>query len=184
LQSLFYGLSLVWVCMTISVEIIFINMQNSQLLTDHLTGLYNRRQLDCYLQERIRHGNKKRFLAGIMLDLNSFKEINDRWGHSTGDKALIDAAKILTMSFGKDDMICRYGGDEFIIIIEIKEKADLIKAVDRIKANAEQFNETKTAPYTIKFSVGYEIYDFNSGMHFEQFLKCIDNLMYQDKRIK
>jgi len=182
LQSLFYGLSLVWVCMTISAQIIFINIQNNQLYTDHLTGLYNRRQLDCYLQERIRNGHKKHLLAGMMIDVNSFKEINDRWGHSIGDRALIDTGQILTASFGKEDMICRYGGDEFVIIMEIRETSDLIKAVDKIKKNTEQFNHTKTTPYTINFSIGYAIYDFETNMTAEQFLKDIDSLMYQDKK--
>jgi diguanylate cyclase (GGDEF)-like protein len=184
LQSLFYGISLVWVCMAISVQIVFINIQNSQLHTDYLTGLYNRRQLDYYLQEQVRNSSKNSLLAGIMIDLNSFKEINDLWGHSTGDKALVDAGNILTSSFRKNDLICRYGGDEFVVIMEIKEKSDMIKAVERIRTSARQFDETKIAPYKISFSMGYDIYDLNSDMTVQQFLRHIDSLMYEDKKNK
>jgi diguanylate cyclase (GGDEF)-like protein len=181
-QIIFYGVSLAWACMSLSVLMIFINVQDRQLYTDHLTGLYNRRELDYYLQERIISSNRDNLLAGIMVDLNSFKEINDIWGHSIGDKALVEAGKILVASSRKNDMICRYGGDEFAIIMDIKEKTDLIKIVDKIKMNTSLFAETRNAPYTISFSIGYDIYAIDSGMTPQQFLKHIDNLMYEDKQ--
>ena len=182
LQSLFFGVSLNWVCMAISILMIFINLQDRQLYTDHLTGLYNRRELDYYLQERISGAGSDSLLAGIMVDLNSFKEINDKWGHATGDKALIEAGKILAMSSRNGDLICRYGGDEFAIILDISEKSDLIMIVERIKYNTNLFNGAKSEPYTISFSMGYDIYALDSGMTSEQFLKHIDSLMYEDKK--
>ena len=93
LQSLYYGISLVWICMTISLLIVFINIQNAQLYTDYLTGLFNRRQLDYYLLQQ--NNTDKSLLAGIMIDINSFKIINDLYGHCVGDQALKYTAKIL-----------------------------------------------------------------------------------------
>ncbi len=184
IQSLFYGFPLVWVCMTVSILIVFINIQNHQLYTDYLTGLYNRRQLDRYLQERIRMGPKGTLLAGIMADVDSFKKINDLWGHDIGDQAIVDAGKILKMSLAKSDMVYRYGGDEFVAILEVGTESDLYRAIGRIDANAEKFIRIGPVPYSISFSMGYAIFDFGSQTTAQQFLRQIDRLMYEDKKNK
>jgi diguanylate cyclase (GGDEF)-like protein len=181
IQSMFYGLSLLW-STTISLLIVFINIQNNQLNTDYLTGLYNRRQLDKYLTEQVKNSIRNNTIAGIMIDVNSFKMINDVYGHIIGDQALEYTGKILKKSIRKDDFIARYGGDEFAIIIEVEQHSDLENAVNRIRENTEQFNAQKITPYNIDFSIGYDIFDLKSGMTIKQFLKNIDNLMYKDKR--
>lgn len=184
LQALYFGTSLVWVCTTISILVIFINIQNSQLFIDHLTGLYNRKQLDYYLQEWQKTGKANGMIAGIMADLDSFKSINDQWGHDMGDRALIEAARMLRMGFRKDDLICRYGGDEFVIILKIQDESDLYSTVERFKMYVNRFNALEAAPYSISFSVGYAVYDKSSGMSAQQFLMYIDQLMYEDKKKK
>lgn len=181
LQIAFYGISLVWVGMAISALIIALNIQNDQLYTDHLTGLGNRRLLDRYLEECVRR-NKRGLLAGVMIDLDFFKQINDRWGHSVGDEALIYASKILQMSFRRDDIICRYGGDEFIVIFRVEKEADLTEAVNRVKRNLEKFRERNQTPYNISFSVGYDIFDLKAENDVQQFLKRLDSLMYENKK--
>lgn len=182
IQVAFYGLSLIWVCMTLSILIIFINVQNNQLYTDHLTGLNNRRQFDYHLKEQVKGNTRRKLLAGIMIDVNSFKEINDLYGHAVGDEALEHTGRILKTCFRKEDFVSRYGGDEFAIIIEINEKSELLNSVNRIKENMEQFNKKKVTPYELSLSIGYDILDPTSGMTIEQFLKHIDNLMYEDKK--
>lgn len=182
IQSLFYGISLVWVCMTVSILNIFINIQNNQLCTDYLTGICNRRQLDYYLKEQIKNNTGRKFLGGIMIDVNSFKSINDFYGHVMGDEALEYTAQILKKSFRKEDFIARYGGDEFIVIIRIDERAELENAVNRLQKNVEQFNERKITPYIISIGIGYDI--FNPKMTMQQFLEHIDSLMYEDKKNK
>jgi diguanylate cyclase (GGDEF)-like protein len=181
IQTFVYGVSLIWVCTTISILIIFINIQNYQLYTDHLTGLFNRRELDKFLQQ-MQANAEERLLAGLMIDLDSFKVINDLYGHDVGDEALKSTAKILKRTFRKNDFIARYGGDEFVIVMDIKERADLNRAVHRLKENLKQFNDQKTAPYTLSLSVGYDLYTFMPGFTIQKFLKHIDDLMYQDKQ--
>ncbi len=183
LQVVFYGISMVWICMAVSVLIIFINVQNNRLSTDYLTGLCNRRQLDNYLND-LAESNSRGLLAGIMIDLDSFKQINDSYGHIIGDQALENAAKILKKSFRKNDMIARYGGDEFVVVFEMDEKADLANAVRRIKDNVKLFNSRESNLYQIEFSIGYDIYNFKSNRTLQQFLKHIDELMYLDKKSK
>ncbi|MDD2361993.1 MAG: diguanylate cyclase [Oscillospiraceae bacterium] len=181
LQVLFYGIQLVWVSTTISVLIISLNIQNDQLYIDHLTGLSNRRQLDYFLQNIIKKGDRSKLIAGIMLDLDYFKHINDVWGHMSGDKTLISAGEILCKSFDKDALICRYGGDEFVVIFQIDNKQELNDAVNRVKLNTSLFNNQSELQYRIEFSMGYDIYDYDSECSAQQFLSHIDKLMYNTK---
>lgn len=181
-QIMFYGISVIWICMAFSLLIVFINIQNSQLYTDYLTGLYNRRQLDNYLYQKIMNKMQSKYLAGIMIDVNSFKQINDLHGHTAGDNALICVADILKKNFRKNDFIARYGGDEFVVVMEIREKAELISMIDRLKEYIEEYNLSNDIPYEISLSIGYDIYKTKSGVSVQKFYKHIDKLMYEDKR--
>lgn len=182
IQSLFYGVSIIWACTTLSVLIIFINIQSNQINTDYLTGLYNRRQFDSYMLEWLKNCKAGAVIGGIMADLDSFKQINDVWGHIAGDTALVEAGNILKISFGKENLICRYGGDEFVVAVKINGMNDLVCAVENFRANIEAFNERSATPYCINFSVGYDVFDPKSGMSVQQFIKHIDTLMYDDKK--
>jgi diguanylate cyclase (GGDEF) domain len=181
-QSLFYGVSIIWACTTLSILIIFINIQSNQLNTDYLTGLYNRRQFDKFMLEWLKNCKEGAVIGGIMADLDSFKQINDVWGHLAGDTALVEAGNILKASFGKENLICRYGGDEFLVALKISGMNDLACAVENFRANIKEFNERSTTPYCINFSVGYDVFDPKTGMPVQQFIKHIDNLMYDDKK--
>ncbi|WP_267459223.1 GGDEF domain-containing protein [Caproicibacter fermentans] len=132
----------------------------------------------------IKNGREGAALGVIMTDLDSFKKINDSWGHDAGDQALVEAGKILKGSFRREDLICRFGGDEFVVVLKIKEGGDLTDAVKRLKTNTRTFNERTEFPYSINFSVGFGVYDRESGMSVQQFMKRIDLFMYEDKRRK
>lgn len=179
IQTIFYGIALVWVCATLSALIIFINIQNDQLYTDYLTGLFNRRQLDNYLKQKCQN-TEPGMLAGIMIDINSFKEINDLYGHDIGDQALCDTAEILKKTFREKDFVARYGGDEFVVLMTIRDKTKLLHAVNQLKRNVEIFNEQGKAPYQIGLSLGYDFLP-DTETSPTDFLKHIDKLMYQNK---
>lgn len=182
IQALFYGISLIWICVTLSILIIFINIQNSQLYTDYLTGLYNRRSLDSYLQQRVQNMGSKP-LAGIMIDLNSFKAINDEYGHQIGDQALQQTAEILKKTFRKsDDFIARYGGDEFVVLLSAVDTYRLISDIERLKEKVEHFNSQNVFPFSISLSIGYDYYPSDTESTAADFIKRIDHLMYQDKQ--
>lgn len=180
IQTFYYGVSLIWSCTTISILIIFINIQNAQLYTDHLTGLFNRRQLDRYLQNKVRAMNGG-YLAGLMLDLDSFKNINDRYGHNAGDEALIATSDILKKTFRKNDFIARFGGDEFVVIMSLQEKNDLLTAIRRLEDNVALFNARGSTLYTISLSIGYDCFFETSDKTAKEFLKRLDSLMYSSK---
>ena len=183
IQYHFYGVIIIWICVTISILIIFINTQNDQLHKDYLTGLYNRRFFDSYLDQKIKN-QRCNFIAGIMIDLNHFKMINDLYGHHRGDEALKHVASILKNTFRKKDFISRYGGDEFVIIMEIYEQSDIVNMVQRLNKNISDFNSQKKVPYEISLSIGYDCFPNESGTKItaEEFLKHIDNLMYLNKQ--
>lgn len=181
LQLLFRGPSVLWVCITVSILILFINMQNYQLYTDYLTGVFNRRELDHFLQRQMQGNIDKRLLAGLMIDLNSFKLINDRFGHDVGDEALQHLARILKQTFRKRDFIARYGGDEFVILMNLKSGSDAARAVRRLKENVNRFNEKKIAPYRLSLSIGFDTYTPMPGFTVHDFLRHIDGLMYEEK---
>lgn len=179
IQIFFYGLPLVAIGMTVSIFIVFINIQNQQMYHDYLTDLYNRRQLDLYLQDlSVKY---KEIIGGIFLDINSFKSINDQFGHSTGDDALKHTAALLKKSF-PCSFIARLGGDEFVILFYINNKSDLRKAVTKLRKNTLVFNQTQSLPYQLDFSIGADIFLPDQKITGQEFLNHIDNLMYQDKR--
>ncbi len=179
IQLAFYGVSIIWVGMTLSLLIIFMNIQNEQMYMDYLTGLFNRRQLDYYLQDLI--SKNKLCIAGIMLDLNSFKHINDHYGHYAGDEALKHASQLLQKTFRNKAFLSRFGGDEFVILLEVKSRSELDKTIIDLKRNVQQFNKTKALPYKIDFSIGADLYPRDAKISGQDFLNYIDTLMYKDK---
>ncbi|NLG52744.1 MAG: diguanylate cyclase [Clostridiales bacterium] len=182
IQYMYYGVSLMWVCMTVSIFLIYINIQNDRLYKDYLTGVFNRRQLDFYLQQRLQYGIRKRTFAGFMIDIDSFKNINDVFGHNAGDRALMHTAEIIRRTFGKNSFIARYGGDEFVVITEVRKATALISAVDVLNKNINEFNKGAHEPYAIDLSVGYDVEDNRSGVTPIEFLERIDKKMYLNKQ--
>lgn len=182
LQYHFYGLSIIWGSVAISLQVVFMSIQNGHIYTDYLTGLYNRRQLDTYLDDLSRQRREHEMIAGIMLDLDGFKEINDRLGHVMGDAALVDASRILKSCFRKTDLICRYGGDEFVVIIERISEEEILEAVERLRNAAGKFNEKENAPYEIRFSIGHALFCAEDGATARQFLEKLDTYMYLEKK--
>lgn len=182
LQGLFYGVTLVWNGMALSMLIVYITIQNRILNTDYLTGLFNRRQLDDYLNRKI--GDHTGKFSVMMIDIDDFKRINDRYGHYSGDRALISAANILRNSLREDDFISRYAGDEFVVIMNTTDRTDLENAVDRIRENIKKQNKSRSYPFEIDFSIGYDTYESCEGMTLEQCIKHVDSLMYREKKTK
>jgi len=179
-QILFFGVSIIWVCAMLVAVSIFINIQNGEISTDYLTGLYNRRRLDMHLQGRIRVWNDDRMLFALMLDLDEFKGINDRNGHIAGDNALVATAKLLRRACrNSDDFIARMGGDEFIILGERTRAHEIHSLMEEIKSYADEYNQTHAAGDALLISMGYSL--FQKGDTMDTFLAAADKAMYRDK---
>jgi diguanylate cyclase (GGDEF)-like protein len=190
IQLLFYGLSVTWSAITVSIFIVHTGLQNRQFYLDHLTDVYNRRELDNRLRDLLRVDHRRRDsrreyhwggFSCIMLDIDDFKSINDRHGHVTGDAALKDAAVILKSCVRSSDFIARYAGDEFVILLNVIDKKTVLQTIRRIKDRTERFNKVGSRPYRLEFSVGYEICHSGTDCMPEALIARVDALMYQEK---
>jgi diguanylate cyclase (GGDEF)-like protein len=184
LQVAFLGTSLVLNGLTLSLVIIFFSIQNHSMNIDYLTGAYNRRSLEIHMQERVNASTESRTFSAILIDLDDFKFINDTFGHNTGDSVLETAVKILKSCLGPSDFIARFGGDEFCIILDVSNRADLETVVCRIQHCIGNYNKRAKNPYQLAWSMGYAVYDSHSHMKVEEFQKQIDKLMYENKKAK
>ena len=131
-----------------------------QAVTDGLTGLLNHRALHERLNIEITRANReKRPVAALMIDVDSFKEINDAFGHVAGDKVLQEIARMLRRSVRATDHVGRYGGDEFMIILPGAEASEALTAAERLVRNAEAAEaRIGSASLRLKLSVGFAVY--------------------------
>lgn len=165
--------------MVLACLTIFVCIQNKEANNDFLTDTINRRCFDKILTEKVQQANKiNQNFSLFMVDLDKFKNINDNFGHETGDKALIEVSNILKKSFRKSANICRYGGDEFCIISELTKEEDVEKTINLIQQKVENFNEESTS-FKLGLSIGYSIYDSTSTL--KNLLKTADDNMYLQK---
>ncbi len=181
LAILVYGIALSWVGTTLAIFIIYLFIQSQRLGTDYLTNLNNRRQLNEFLTNRIRGRRNDEKFGIIMMDIDQFKQINDGWGHATGDEVLIAHSKLLKSSFRSGEFISRYGGDEFIVVMGATCLDDITAAVKRFENSVELFNKTNIRPWKLSVSIGYDLYDPSSKLSIDEVLVHVDSLMYQSK---
>jgi diguanylate cyclase (GGDEF)-like protein len=177
-----YGYSIVLPSMMIAYLLVFNSLKNDTMRTDYLTGVFNRRHLEDILRRKISESNSG--FGAIMIDIDNYKSINDTHGHLVGDRALIDFANALQKSVGSKDFVARYGGDEFMIVVETKNKHSLEDVVASIKNNITRLNEQEIYPFKMNGSMGQDLYVPEEKMTMEQFINHLDNLMYKDKKTK
>lgn len=179
LQSLFLGLSLIWISVVLSLLLIFVNVQNSQLSTDALTGLNNRYQFDKLLRRTYSTPDEREKFVLLMIDVNKFKEINDSYGHVVGDRALVGVAEVLRRACaGSGAFLSRYGGDEFTIITQSRRLERLLTA---IAASTRQYNEQRREPFTLSLSVGYAHFADPGATSTDALITLADESMYRQK---
>jgi len=180
-QTLFFGVSIIWICTMLGCVSIYINLQNREISTDYLTGLYNRRRLDQYLQRRLHAPRGDRLFFSILLDLDEFKSINDNLGHHIGDETLVQVALILHRACkGHDDFIARMGGDEFIIVGERATVQEIEALMVNIDGLTNQHNLEEKADYPLLISMGYSVLSQQDTL--DSFLAAADRRMYANKQ--
>jgi diguanylate cyclase (GGDEF)-like protein len=179
LQISFYGFSFNYNGVALSALIVFLYVQNQDVFTDYLTGVANRKKLEYHFKKMINSSIPDKTFSAIMIDLDNFKSINDTLGHKAGDTALQTAAELLKSCIGKQDFIARYGGDEFCIVLDTSDTAELENTVKRIKTSIENYKTSSNQPYKMGLSMGYAIYQY--GTVVDDFENMIDKLMYENK---
>lgn len=183
LQFFFYGYSLMWLGLSIGMIALFVNVQNEASYVDTLSGVFNRQYLNNILFMLSKKKATATVPAGIMLDIDNFKSINNRFGHTVGDDAISTVGKMLRTAVDDQGIVCRYGGDEFVILIYINSQKELRDMVDMIKKQEALFNQSEKKPYKINFSIGCGTYE-NMYESIDDFLKKMDTSMFEDKKRK
>ena len=179
-QSLFYGISVVPTSIAISIAGILASLQNEMIYRDALTGVFNRAYLDYKLSKFAKRPNKQR-ITGLMLDLNGFKKINDDFGHSVGDEALIATTRLLQKAVGSHGLVIRYAGDEFIVLINTQDDSETKTHIDRIQRLFETYNQESEKPYKLSASIGSHKLNLKEES-VDTFINTIDSRMYENKK--
>lgn len=151
--------------------------------TDPLTGLYNRRHFGKVVEqlfaEAQRYGNE---LSCVMIDLDGYKQLNDSFGHQTGDQLLVIAAKAISANLRKMDVAARYGGDEFVLLLPRAGTDEAARVVERLRAD---FGGASAALLRrnsgVTMSVGIGSIQGNNVAGTEQLIARADAALYRAK---
>ncbi|WP_022954143.1 GGDEF domain-containing protein [Leucothrix mucor] len=164
-----------------------INESQEKVLTelatiDELTGLYNRRYINSYLRRyyKANAGNDSAHHCVVLGDIDHFKRINDNFGHDVGDTVLQVISARLKSSFRKVDIVCRWGGEEFLIVLHEADAQKAYRIVDRIRqeiAGSIEVDESNTLTVTMSFGIASTMECEGS----EQLIKLADENLYQAK---
>lgn len=152
--------------------------------TDGMTGLYNFRYFRNHLEDEIKRSMRyNRPVSLIILDLDGFKEINDRYGHPAGDRLLLDVANIIRNSVRETDLPARYGGEEFVIICPETESDDAVTVAQRIRTTVEvtRFYLTPDERCGITLSAGVASFPTNASDD-STLMHAADYALYRAKR--
>ncbi len=149
---------------------------------DPLTGLSNRLLLNDRLEHAINHANRfNQCIAVIFCDLDDFKPINDTYGHSVGDEVLKEIASAFREILRKEDTICRFGGDEFVILIEELKSFEYLQGIlEKLRAISERIFIIDNIRLQVGMSIGASLYP-NDASSPEMLLDRADKAMYKAK---
>ncbi|TAN40900.1 MAG: GGDEF domain-containing protein [Nitrospirae bacterium] len=154
-------------------------------LMDDLTSLQNRRgfMLLAEQQLKVAKRTKKRMLL-LFADLDRMKWINDNFGHHSGDKALIETARILNRIIREADILARFGGDEFAAFIYNSSEVTPEILTRRIEESLDDYNREKARDFRLSLSIGFARFDPESPCSLDELLIQADKNMYTNKEEK
>lgn len=170
-----------YICRQLEVAITnakLMSKYSDALRIDKLTGIYNRRYFEEIIDKEIIKAQvsiDSHYL--VMIDMDNFKSVNDNYGHRVGDEILKYFAKVLRSGVGPQDIVARYAGDEFVMVIHGGSMDDAEIRIDNIR---EYLRNNKLNNIPIEFSAG--ICRFESGMSYDRILTSADDNMYAQKR--
>ncbi len=149
---------------------------------DSLTGLYNRRATLRKLRELINLANRyKENFSLIMLDIDHFKRVNDRYGHLTGDEVLEKIATLIRRSIRDTDIVGRYGGEEFIIVLPQTNLSSAWVVAERIRSIIEEAEMKDPAGNVFTVTVSQGLSEWERGEDVNSLISCADEALYKAK---
>ncbi|NCC86921.1 MAG: GGDEF domain-containing protein [Clostridia bacterium] len=147
---------------------------------DPLTTTYNRRFMLEYLQSQMKKAwEKGNELSIVMIDIDKFKRLNDNYGHLVGDEVLINLSSILKSMCRDDDIVSRYGGEEFLMILPNVDKQTAAKRADELRKKVETSSLSTEFSETVTISLG--VGSYHCGMSCVKFIEEADQNLYKAK---
>ena len=148
---------------------------------DGLTSIYNRRMLNEFLLQLDETDTSNYPYAILLIDLDHFKSINDRFGHDVGDHVLRRVAKVLNTNIRGNDMVGRFGGEEFLMILQTSYLDQIIEIAERCRKQIEQEYFVINDNLSIQITASFGISIYQNGMTHEQVIKRADQALYVAK---
>lgn len=154
-----------------------------QARRDALTGAFNRHHFLEAVSAEIARATRRNYpLAFVMIDVDDFKQVNDRLGHQVGDRVLQEIGRVLLANVRSYDLVIRYGGDEFLLVVPessaCEESAALLR---RLQSSLATWNEESALPISLTFSVGVARWIPGEGRDWADVVEEADRSMYDDK---
>lgn len=153
-------------------------------VTDEMTGLANRRQLYAIAEHAL--SMSKRNKQGVLIlfvDMNNLKKINDKYGHTEGDRSIVEVANILKHTLRESDVIARLGGDEFVILLSAESSDSGEKAVERLNEAMDERNSKQNKEYKLTLSIGYAYAAHDDDLTVDGLIDKADKSMYEQKKL-
>lgn len=152
-------------------------------IKDPLTGAYNRSYFNDVMERTVERADRyKEFISFIMVDLDRFKGLNDQHGHQAGDDVLVETAALLRGTLRGVDMLFRYGGDEFLIVLPNAQSEEITSIQDRIQMSVDEWNRNNTRYDNFRLSLSIGFSTWKQGDDLLSKIKEADIMMYEEKR--
>lgn len=179
-QIALYPILTMWASTAFSLILMYIFLSERMIQKDGLTQAWTRGSTESYLKRRVLIQPDKP-IGVIFFDVDNLKAINDTYGHFEGDQAILSLVGIVRETFEGKAVLSRMGGDEFAVLLEVEDFAELKRGVDAFRANIKKLQPAK--PYRTDASVGWGLYGL-PDQTFDGFMRQIDKMMYHEKAIK
>lgn len=153
-----------------------------QASTDELTGILNRRSFTSFIKLEFINA-KKNFspFSLAIIDIDYFKQVNDEYGHLVGDEILIDLANLMKSSFRSTDKVCRWGGEEFAILLPGTSLPNAVSAIDHFRQKIEN-HEYQSSSNTIKYTISAGVSEsLTIDKNIDDLIKRADEALYKAK---
>jgi len=161
-----------------------VSLLKEQVRTDALTGLYNFRFFsDTLPLEMERSRRSFQPLSLIVVDIDHFKQFNDRWGHELGNQALIHIAQLIAQTIRKLDYACRFGGEEFVIILPNTDLRQAVSVAERLREviATTSLNYADYKPIAMTASLGVDEFRAHHSDSLQGFIERVDAWLYKAK---